>query len=460
MRLKFLFGRTTEYFQFKGKALPVWNWGYRFIQPPLIIIPFKFYYRKFDIAGWEHMPTDKPVLLAISHRNAFMDSLALVNTHYTQVWQLARGDAFNNPVLRRLFYFFHMLPIWRERDGAGADTKAENQSTYEACYDILKLNGMVGIYPEGDCINERHIRSLKKGICRIAFGAMEQFNWDLDLHIVPVGISYSHAPGFRETQLIQFGKPILAADYKHQWDLNQGNAINLLKEDIEASMKKLVVDIPKGHYHHDIDELAVMMSHRRCGKNGSPLEILNEQRATVARLQQTISEHPEQMTELVRALHPYKRKTRELQLDEETLDEGKQRKATRWSVALALCLTLPLFLMGWITHALPVWLTRTAVKKVVKKDIFISSIRYAVGMLSLYLYYIILLLLGILLLPVAWWAIAGVLALPFLGVFAWEYQRRIRLFARVQKVRRLLRLRDTGIMEIYAHREKIYRLLS
>ena len=39
-----------------------------------------------------------------------MDSLAFVHIHDSQVRQLARGDAFKNPLMRKLFYFFHMLP--------------------------------------------------------------------------------------------------------------------------------------------------------------------------------------------------------------------------------------------------------------------------------------------------------------------------------------------------------------
>ena len=460
MRLNFIFGKTTDYFHFKGTALPVWDLGYRCIQPPLVTIPFRFYYRKFEIAGWENVPKNKPVLFAISHRNAFMDSLAFVNTHQTQVWQLARGDAFNQPILRKLFYFFHMLPIWRERDGAGTDTKAENQLTFEACYNILKLNGMVGIYPEGDCINERHIRPLKKGICRIAFGAMEAFDWDLDLHIVPVGISYSHAEGFRETQLIHFGKPIHATDYKTQWDANQGNAINQLRDDIERSMKLLVVDIPKGHYHHDIDEIASIMSHRQFKESGSPLEVMQHQRATVERLTRLIVEHPEQMTEIVRTLHPYKKKMAALSLDEATLDEAKEPQKTAWTIWLLMVIIFPFFAIGLLFHLLPVVLTVRAVKKIVRKNIFISSIRYAIGMLSLYIYYLLLMLLGILFLPVSWWAVAGVIALPFLGVFAWEYRKRLRLVRRAFSIRRLLRSNHSAIAEVYTLRERLFQLMA
>ena len=101
---------------FRDRKLHVWSTGYWLVQPFLVGIPYRFYYSKFQVNGWENVPEGKPVIFAISHRNAFMDSLAFVNTKSTQVWQLARGDAWNNKIAGNLFYFFHMLPIWRERD--------------------------------------------------------------------------------------------------------------------------------------------------------------------------------------------------------------------------------------------------------------------------------------------------------------------------------------------------------
>jgi 1-acyl-sn-glycerol-3-phosphate acyltransferase len=80
---------------FRDRKLYPYTKGYWIAQPLLIGIPYRYYYSRFQVNGWENVPTDKPVIFAINHRNAFMDSLAFVNTKSTQVWQLARGDAFN-----------------------------------------------------------------------------------------------------------------------------------------------------------------------------------------------------------------------------------------------------------------------------------------------------------------------------------------------------------------------------
>ena len=221
---------------FRDTTLHTYTKGYWTVQPFLIGIPYKYYYSKYEVAGWEQVPTDKPVIFAISHRNAFMDSLAFVNCKGTQVWQLARGDAFNNPMMKKLFIFFHMLPLWRERDGV--DTKNMNQPTFEACADILYNNGMVGIYPEGNCINEEHIRPLKKGICLIAFLAAEKYQFQPDIHIIPVGVMYSGAEKFKHTQLLNFGKPILLKEYYEQYRSAPAQTINILKDDIEKAMKE------------------------------------------------------------------------------------------------------------------------------------------------------------------------------------------------------------------------------
>ena len=52
-----------------------------------------------------------------------------------------------------------MLPIYRKRDGV--DTIEKNQKTFEDCYDILKNNGHLIIFPEGNH-NSKKTKIIKK----------------------------------------------------------------------------------------------------------------------------------------------------------------------------------------------------------------------------------------------------------------------------------------------------------
>ncbi|MFN3940492.1 MAG: hypothetical protein ACK4IY_07875, partial [Chitinophagales bacterium] len=134
--MKRFFWESPEHIYFDGHKIMLWDRWYWMLHYVVIKLPFKLYYAHFTKHNWKNVPVGKPILFASSHRNAFMDSLSFVATENTQVFQLARGDAFSSKTLKRAFYFFHMLPIWRERDKAG-NRNISNEPTFAACYELL-----------------------------------------------------------------------------------------------------------------------------------------------------------------------------------------------------------------------------------------------------------------------------------------------------------------------------------
>ncbi len=120
---------------------------------------------------------------------------------------LARGDVFKKPLANWALRSMRLLPIFRSEDGAGNEQANKNQQTFNECYDIFKENGMVLIFPEGYCVNERRLRPMKRGASKMAFEAIEKYP-DMDLQVVPVGMNYSNPGHFREEVCINFGQPI------------------------------------------------------------------------------------------------------------------------------------------------------------------------------------------------------------------------------------------------------------
>ena len=412
--------KKSKFFDFKGTRLAVYSRGYILAQRSLVYLPYKHYYKKFEDNGWENVPAGKPLLFAISHRNAFMDSLSIANVHNTQVWQLARGDAFKQPIMRRLFYYFHMLPIWRERDGV--DTRTSNMPTFEACADILGNNGMVGIYPEGNCINERHIRPLKKGICRIAFQTMVKYNWEIDLFIIPTGVSYKNAESFKGTQLINFGIPINVKDYKNIYLQSNSNAINRLKEDVESRMKDTVVHIPRGLHHENIDRLSVLLGRSlriEKGMNDTLSNELNCEQDAVKQLIQLESEKPAIFAEAVHIEKAFSNELEKAGLSLRDVDKEEYSISSLGLSGLIHLFSLPLLLVGWLTHIIPITIVEKLVKKMAGQSIFISSLRYAFGLGVFLIYYTLIFITLLLVLPVWWWAFPSIVLLPILGNLAW-----------------------------------------
>ena len=79
---------------------------------------------------------------------------------------------------------FNIHPIYRASEFKNDLNK--NDESFAISRTILSNNGVIIIHPEGLCVNEKRVRPLRKGIGRIAFGAEEENNWNLNLKIVPV----------------------------------------------------------------------------------------------------------------------------------------------------------------------------------------------------------------------------------------------------------------------------------
>ena len=142
-------------------------------------------------------------MLACNHPNSFLDSVILDTLFQQPIWSLARGDVFKKAFYIRLLTALKILPVYRTSEGV--ENLAENYKTFDACITILKGNGVITIFSEGKCINEWHLRPLKKGTARLSIKAWEE---NIPLQILPVGINYSSFNRFGKNVFLNFGTPI------------------------------------------------------------------------------------------------------------------------------------------------------------------------------------------------------------------------------------------------------------
>ncbi|PWN49373.1 hypothetical protein IE53DRAFT_380607 [Violaceomyces palustris] len=78
---------------------------------------------------------------------------------------------------------------------------------YASVYERLAEGGCLGIFPEGGSHDRTDLLPLKAGVVIMALGAMSA-NPDLNVRIVPVGMSYFHPHKFRSRAVVEFGAPI------------------------------------------------------------------------------------------------------------------------------------------------------------------------------------------------------------------------------------------------------------
>ena len=117
---------------------------------------------------------------------------------------------------------------------------AENYKTFDTCISIFKQKGIVAIFSEGKCINEWHLRPLKKGTARLSMKAWEQ---GIPLQIIPLGINYSSFSRFGKNIFLNFGEIITMNDADLK--MSEGLFYQSFNDKLRTQLEKLVFEIPK-----------------------------------------------------------------------------------------------------------------------------------------------------------------------------------------------------------------------
>ncbi|APZ46593.1 acyltransferase [Polaribacter reichenbachii] len=202
-------------------------------------ISLNFYAKEIKISGKENIPKKGAVLFAINHPNALMDPLFVTTFNPRENHFLVRADVFKKPLIKKALASLNLMPIYRIRDGI--KQLSNNEEVFEKCFKILKNKETLIIFPQGGHSRDRNIKPLSKGFTRIVFGALEQ-NPDLEITVIPVGITYQNSSSYPAKVCVQFGEGI------HSRAIFNANekpkAINTIKRLVSEQLQKLTVHIP------------------------------------------------------------------------------------------------------------------------------------------------------------------------------------------------------------------------
>ncbi len=130
------------------------------------------------------------------------------------------------------------MPVYRSSEGV--ENLSENYKTFDACIDIFKKNGLVQIFSEGKCVNEWHLRPLKKGTARLAAKAWEE---NIPLRVLPLGINYSSFERIGKNVFINFGEYIDVQDI--DLSASDGARNQEFNNKLQAQLQQLVYEIKK-----------------------------------------------------------------------------------------------------------------------------------------------------------------------------------------------------------------------
>lgn len=192
-----------------------------------------------------------PLLIAANHPNSFLDAIILASLFDKPIYSLARGDVFKKPLFAKILYALNIYPVYRTSEGV--ENMEHNYGTFNACREIFKKNGIVLIFSEGRCINEWHLRPLKKGTARLALSSWEQ---GIDLKILPTGLNYHNFRGYDKNMHIffgnVFGKEIMEAENSF------GKNVMAFNQHLQKELQPLIYEIDST----DIEKRKVIFTHK------------------------------------------------------------------------------------------------------------------------------------------------------------------------------------------------------
>ena len=197
-----------------------------------------FYSKKITVLGRTNIPKKGAILFAVNHPNGLVDPLYVTTTNSRQNHFLVRAASFKNPIIKKILESLYLMPIYRIRDGI--KQLSNNQEIFEKCHDILNKGETLMIFPEGSHDKKRTIRPLSKGFTRIISGALEKHK-NLEIKVIPVGITYQHTSNFPAKVTVSYGKPISTREI---FEANSAaKSINILKGKVSEQLKYLSVYI-------------------------------------------------------------------------------------------------------------------------------------------------------------------------------------------------------------------------
>ena len=351
----------------------LYNFLFYKIPRSYVALSLRLFFRKWQVHGEENIPKDAAIIFVVNHQNAFQDAILVACSTSDEPWFLTRAGVFKSKIARAIFRAFHMMPVYRFRDGVKG--LRNNDATIRQCVDLLKDRKSILIFGEGDQDMRYRLRSLQKGFARIALMVQQESDWKTPLYIVPVGVQYDHYYNFRSRVLLNYGKAIpIDATYQ---SLPEREFYDTLLAKTREELIPLMLHIE----HEGYKEIETYLR-----KNRIKDDLMDQLRHD----QKVIAEW----------------------------DSNPKRINTPKSKNyFLLAITLPLHLYVWINNILPYALIKWILKKYVTLE-FQGSLKVGLGMVIAPLFY--LLQSSVVQIVFSDWriAIAYLITLPFLSIWS------------------------------------------
>lgn len=339
----------------------------------LLKLTTKLYFKRIRVYHPENIAHDQPLIICANHGNSFMDAILLAVTFKRKLHFLARADAFNSPFKHWFLSKINMMPIYRIRDGREA--LKNNDEIFLKCQEILNQNGAILIFPEGNCVVEKRLRTFKAGFVQMAFAAENP-----QTQILPVSLNYNQPYQFYTEVSIDFRELIHVSTLKKESGDDYIAFSKLALAQVKQSIAENMWLLPENEdeFYEEILEIY------RNSNALSDREFVQNQLLVIEQLNHIKNDNLQIFSILKTKTLQYRAIKEEHSISDSALASLSSKSFSKWK-----WLWFPLYILGFLMDWIPGTITKHLTHKIVKEAQFLSAIRMVLGMFIFLIYFLI-----------------------------------------------------------------------
>jgi len=256
----------------------VTNLVYEFLRVVLHTV-LRVFYRKIEIAGAELVPRGRPLIFVANHVNGIVDPLLIAMVTQRPMQFMAKAPLFQTWMFGPLLKLVDAIPVFRRdpRDYPGGIVPQDlpHDEMFRAAHDRLAAGGNLCLFPEGVGHSYPQMQELKTGVARILLGAEAAHQYALDIHIVPVGLTFENQGLFRSKVFIRVGPALAGRGYFEQHRAEPIEAARRLTEDLQQALRAVTLNF-ETQAEKDFFLTAAEVLHGRRLLNEKLLQVVKE----------------------------------------------------------------------------------------------------------------------------------------------------------------------------------------
>ena len=397
----------------------------------LMQISLRFFFRNVQVKGLENIPQTGPLLIVSNHPNTVLDPIVIGCYVDRKIFFLAAAKYFKSGFAKWLLPKFNMIPVFRAQDNP--DELKNNDEVFSKCYDHLKKDGVILIFPEGISLTNRQLKKIKTGAARIALGAEAANAFTLNVRIVSIGLNYSDPHNFRSDVFINIDEPIEVMNYKARYSENDIAAVNKMTDEIRSRLEKHIIAIEDAAIDELVKKIEIIYKSQLLKDLGYTPKIKEHDFIVTKAINEEVHYYyryqPQRVEQFKREIDEYFRILDRLKLSDRVLKkfpgQGSILMDTMKSVFYML-IGLPVFIYGFINNYIPYRLPGIITNRLNIARDFYGALYMLIGTLSFLIFYGLQITLMHYFFQNILITICYAVTLPVTGLFAYYYARRYK----------------------------------